>query len=45
MSISKEIKKVNRKFKSWLFKREYQKNNFSESKKLILFYLFEKKTI
>jgi hypothetical protein len=39
MSISKEIKKVNRKFKSWLFKREYQKNNFSESKKLILFFV------
>lgn len=39
MSISKEINKAKRKFRSWIFKRNYQKNNFSESKKLILFFV------
>lgn len=39
MSISKEIKKAKRKFKSWVFKNQFKKEDFKKSKRLILFFV------
>lgn len=39
MSISKEIKKIKRKYKSWIFKNSFKKSDFKKSKRLILFFV------